>query len=122
MASAFLRVAHGDLQLEFKGGVSYPEVDPRCVITRKGDEYYNEPSTVIGLNLWAIREIHDWSERNKPPFPGPGSTDALKVHLIDERLKAVEAKVTGHNGGAYGSWLDRHEERISDLEESLDNG
>ena len=86
MPSAFTRVTNGDLQLEFKGMLGDGEVGPRCVVTRKGDPYYNEASTVVGLNLWAMKEIHDWYENNKPPFPGPGSTDAL-------RLRQLEAKV-----------------------------
>jgi hypothetical protein len=122
MPSAFTRVANGDLQLEFKGGVGYPELDPRCVITRKGDPYYNEASTVVGLNLWAIKAIHDWYERNKPPFPGPGSTDALQLRLMEQRLKAVEEKTTAYSGGGtYGAWLSKHEDRITILEERLDN-
>jgi hypothetical protein len=80
-----VRVTNGDLQLEFKGVPGDGNV-VRCFITLRGDEYYSQPAAVIGLNLWAIKEIHDWYERNTPPVPGPGSTDAL-------RLRQLEAKV-----------------------------
>ena len=114
MPSAFTRVTNGDLQLEFKG--------ERCIVTRKGDEYYNEASTVVGLPLWAIKQIHQWYENNKPPFPGPGSTDALQLHLMEQRLKAVEEKTTAYGGGGtYGAWLSTHEDRITILEERLDD-
>ena len=80
-----LRVANGDLQLEFKGRVG----SHHCIVTRKGDDYYNEPSTVIGLNLWAIKKIHDWYEANKPPFPGPGSTDALRLRVLESKVDRI---------------------------------
>jgi hypothetical protein len=90
-----VRIANGDLQLEFKGIPGDGNV-VRCMVTRKGDPYYNEASTIVGLNLWAIKEIHDWYERHKPPFPGPGSTDALRLRQLEAKVDLLLEGMNNH--------------------------
>ena len=40
-----------------------------CHIT-KFASFQRDTNTILVLPLWVIKEIHDWYDANKPPFPG----------------------------------------------------